>query len=68
MSPYYTRDLNPRCQGQTGYCRRPAKVEVFNTHNASMGKFCDQCAKDAIHCWKADDLRRERENVEANKP
>ena len=68
MSPYYTRDLNPRCQGQTGYCRKLATVEVFNTHNASMGKFCDQCAKEVIRMYELNRLQEERELAETNEP
>ena len=60
MSHYYTKELNPRCLGFGKDCRKPATVEVFNTYNASMGKFCSQCGKDAIHQWKLTDLEGER--------
>ena len=69
MSHYYTRDLNPQCQGKTGYCRKPATVEVFNTYNATMGKFCARCGKDVIHEWKLRDLQYERQkNADADQP
>ena len=67
MSHYYTRNLNPQCLGfgtSTG-CRKPATVEVFNTYNASMGKFCSACAKAAIHSWQVLELKEERKKSDA---
>ena len=52
MSHYYTVDLNPPCIGFNRDCHAKATVEVFNTWNASRGKFCQQCADEAIEFWK----------------
>jgi hypothetical protein len=66
MSHYYTRELQPPCLkfGDAAGCSGIANVEVFNTYNASMGKFCRRCAKQAIAYWKHNDLIRERQTQE----
>jgi NMD protein affecting ribosome stability and mRNA decay len=54
---YWTRDLEQRC----GRCSSRAVLEIMNSFNASLGRFCRRCGAARLRELKWEDERPARE-------
>ena len=55
--PAYKRAIAATCL----WCSSLAQYEVFNTHNASMGKFCTSCADRSVQALNEAEARMRAE-------
>ncbi len=49
----YIKNLRTGCH----LCNRPAKVEVFDSKNVSVGRFCKSCAKRELELLHVEEAR-----------